>query len=74
MSDKLLPEKADEIKRIKVLAYCEQCGYPIYDLDEAIVINSTEDIIHKECWTDYSIEHMFSFAVPASLSEFAVEL
>lgn len=71
MTDKPSNEKTNGKtgKKVSIYAVCDCCGYPIYSPDEAIIINDTEDVIHKECWPDYSAEHIFSFATPASISE-----
>lgn len=49
-----------------VIAYCDQCGFAIYSPDDALVVSATDDIIHTDCWEEYSAEHMFDFVVKAS--------
>jgi len=49
-----------------VIAYCDHCGFAIYSPEEAIIIGATDDIIHTDCWEEYSVEHMLDFAVRMS--------
>ncbi len=37
---------------------CAQCGYRFSKYDEAIRIKSTDDVIHRDCWIDYSDENV----------------
>ena len=45
-----------------VFSYCDHCGFAIYDAKDAVCVHVTRDIIHKDCWSDYSDEHMFDLA------------
>ena len=63
--DKSICKEPEKKKKISIYANCDHCGFPIYSADEAIIINESEEIIHKECWADYSIEHLFYFTTPA---------
>ena len=67
--DKSIIKEPEGKKKVSVYANCDHCGYPIYTADEAIIIKENEEIIHKECWYDYSVEHLFYFAMPATASE-----
>lgn len=49
-----------------VIAYCDHCGFPIYSPDEAVIVEATDEIIHVDCWEEYSDEHMFDFVVKVS--------
>ncbi|MBQ9747069.1 MAG: hypothetical protein IJW21_09655 [Clostridia bacterium] len=49
-----------------MLGYCDHCGFAIYSAKEALIVNESEDLIHVECWGEYSQEHMFDFAQRAS--------
>ena len=53
-------------KTPRVLGYCDHCGFAIYSAEEALIVNESEDLIHTECWSEYSQEHMFDFAQRAS--------
>ncbi|MBQ9510217.1 MAG: hypothetical protein IJR55_00725 [Clostridia bacterium] len=57
-----------------VIAYCDHCGFAIYTPADAVVVETTGDTIHKECWEEYSDEHMFDFVaeitVDAEYDEF----
>ncbi len=52
-------ESRDKIRQNPVIAYCDHCGFAIYESDDALTVNDTEDIIHSDCWEEYAIEHMF---------------
>ena len=43
------------------VSYCEHCGFAIYDTKDSVRVRATGDLIHKECWSEYSSEHMFDF-------------
>ena len=53
-------------KTPRVLGYCDHCGFAIYSAKDALIVNESEDLIHTECWGEYSQEHMFDFAQRAS--------
>lgn len=48
-------------KAPRVFAYCEHCGFAIYSVGDALVVDGSEDVIHAACWGGYSNEHMFDF-------------
>lgn len=37
---------------------CAQCGYRFIRGDEAYRVNETGDVIHRECWIDYSDDYV----------------
>lgn len=37
---------------------CAQCGYRFTKFDDAVRVNDTGDVIHKECWMEYSDENI----------------
>lgn len=45
-----------------VLSYCDHCGFAIYSAKDALRVHATRDLIHKDCLSDYSDEHMFDLA------------
>ena len=49
-----------------VIAYCDHCGHGIYSPDDAVSVEATDEIIHTDCWEEYSEEHMFDFVVKVS--------
>ncbi len=53
----------------RIIAYCDHCGFAIYNVSDALVISANHDLIHKECWSDYAEEHMFEFASSAENPE-----
>ncbi len=61
-------EEAEEKPRARIVAYCDHCGYAIYSTDEALEIEGSGDIIHKDCWCEYAEEHMLDFVRKASFS------
>lgn len=40
-----------------VIAYCDHCGHAIYSPDDAVIVEATDEIIHTDCWEEYSEEH-----------------
>ena len=48
-----------------VFSYCDHCGFAIYDAKDAVRVHTTRDVIHSDCWSDYSREHMFEFVEKA---------
>lgn len=36
------------------MTVCAQCGYRFVDGDEALRVRQTGDIIHRDCWMDYT--------------------
>lgn len=63
-----IPTRKSEVKHSHagVIAYCDHCGFAIYSPEEALVIGATDEIIHTDCWEEYSAEHMLDFAVRMS--------
>lgn len=49
-------------EKIRVITYCDHCGFAVYSTDDALMINGSGDIIHADCWEEYSSEHMFDFS------------
>lgn len=49
-----------------VIGYCDHCGFAIYSAHDAVVVDATDEMIHKDCWEEYSDEHMFDFVVEVS--------
>lgn len=41
---------------------CAQCGYRFASGDEAYMIKATGDIIHRDCFSDYTEDNMYEFA------------
>ncbi|MBQ8497154.1 MAG: hypothetical protein IJ489_06865 [Clostridia bacterium] len=46
-------------KETCIFSYCDHCGFAIYEAKDAVRVHATRDVIHTECWADYSCEHMF---------------
>ena len=40
---------------------CAQCGFAIYDPDEAYTVKNTGEIIHGYCLEEFFNEHMFDY-------------
>ena len=45
----------------RMLVYA-QCGYRFVKGDEGFVIKATEDIIHRDCFIDYTEDNISEFA------------
>ncbi len=44
------------------IAYCDHCGFAIYNASELLIVRTTGDRIHRDCWADYAEEHMTELA------------
>ena len=42
-----------------MLGRCAQCGFAVYSENGALRVNDTGELIHEDCWSEYSEEHMF---------------
>ena len=43
------------------LTVCAQCGYRFVRGDEGLWVKETGDVIHKDCWLDYSDDNADEF-------------
>ena len=50
-----------EGRRRTLLARCIQCGYEIFDGDDAKIVQSNGCAIHKDCWEEYASENADEF-------------
>ena len=50
-----------------VYAYCDHCGFAIYDARDALIMRESRDRIHIECFSEYIEEHMFDVAEGADV-------
>lgn len=46
---------------------CAQCGYRFAKYDDAIRVNCTGDVIHKDCWMEYSDDNIDQLSSAVSL-------
>ncbi|MBO4429117.1 MAG: hypothetical protein J5832_04085 [Clostridia bacterium] len=46
----------------RMLGRCAQCGFAVYSENGALRVNDTGELIHEDCWSEYSEEHMFELA------------
>ena len=44
-----------------ILGRCAQCGFAVYSANGALTVIDTGELIHEDCWPEYSEEHMFDF-------------
>ena len=44
-----------------MLGRCAQCGFAVYSSNGALSVIDTGELIHEDCWAEYSEEHMFDF-------------
>lgn len=52
-----------------VIAYCDHCGFAIYVPGDAVEVDATGDTIHKDCWEEYSSDHMSEFVSSIEVSD-----
>lgn len=52
-----------------IIARCAQCGALIYFGNDALAVRGGDDIIHFDCWEEYSAEHMLDFVEELSQYE-----
>ena len=50
-----------------VICRCAQCGYNIYEYEDAVIITATGDTIHRQCWEDYANDNACEFMEPAAI-------
>ena len=65
----MIAEKRKTPKGVSVFAYCDHCGFAIYDASDAYIVKGSEDRIHRDCFSEYMEEHMFCFVDPADENE-----
>lgn len=48
-------------KQSEHITVCAQCGYRFESGDEALRVNETGDVIHVDCWMDYTDDNIDEF-------------
>ena len=57
-------ERAEYGESTESTEYCDYCGYPIVRGEEKLRVDSTGDIIHRKCWSDYAEDNTDSLCTP----------
>jgi hypothetical protein len=48
-------------KRREKIGVCIQCGYTVFDDENAAKINANGEIVHNECWEEYASQNAREF-------------
>lgn len=59
----------DARRRHRIVGRCAQCGELIYYGNGALAVIGGDDILHFDCWEEYSAEHMLDFVEELSQYE-----
>ncbi|MBR4979023.1 MAG: hypothetical protein IKX77_00535 [Clostridia bacterium] len=43
------------------IGVCAQCGYVVFDDDDAFKINANGEVLHKVCWEEYASQNAGEF-------------
>lgn len=57
----MIAKKRRRPEGVTVFSYCDHCGFAIYNASDAYIVKGSEDRIHKDCFSEYTEEHMFDF-------------